>query len=361
MRLDSAPALLAITLLDLLARPQPPFSHAKHEAALKHKGTAVDANLDGLQLGIARALVALGVWAVAAHDVVQAGAAGDEAACAAALGVVAAADEAHELAHGVAVVPGRAEGVLADEPARREDDKVGHGGAGHGRRRRQHREDGRVRVVVGDCADGVEAAQVVLVGVVVALPGDDVKGRVCLARLEERIVHLDGDGEGVAALECRRAKVLAEVRHGGLEVARVGESVGANGAQLGQHEVALVQLQRIASGRARDADVVLDAAGDDGDLHGPHQQPAELGADVEVALLRHNQEVAVGRVKGRVGVHALAGGVDEHAQALLQRGIACAGHEPHARHKVQVARRVVVKGVPSQLVGDVAQLGGVGA
>lgn len=107
--------------------------------------------------------------------------------------------------------------------------------------------------------------------------------------------------------------------------------------------------------------LVLDAAGDDGNLHGPYQQPAELGADVEGAVLRDNQEVAVGRVKGRVGVHALAGGVDEHPQALLERGIAGAGHEPHAGDEVQVARLVVVKGVPSQLVGDVAQLGGVGA
>lgn len=250
VRLDSAPALLAISFLDLLARPQPPVSHANHEAALKHKGTAAGANLDRRQLGIARALVALGVRAVAAHDVVQAGAAGHEAARPSALGVVAAADEAHELAHGVAVVPGRAEGVLADEPARREDDKVGHGGARDGRRRREHREDGRVRVVVGNCADGVEAAQVVLVGVVVAVPGDDVKGRVCLAGLEERVVHLDGDGEGVAALGGGRAKVLAEVSHGRLEVARVGQAVGADGAQVREDEVALVQLQGVASGRA---------------------------------------------------------------------------------------------------------------
>lgn len=251
VRLDTAPALLAIALLDLVARPQPPFGNTNHEAALKHKGTAAGADLYGRQRGIARALIALGIRAVAAHDVVQAGAAGHEAARTAALGVVAAADEAHELAHGVAVVPRRAEGVLADEPARREDDKVGHGGAGHGRRRREHREDGRVRVVVGDCADGVEAAQVVLVRVVVAVPGDDVKGRVGLARLEERVVHLDGDGEGgVTALGGGGAKVLAEVSHGRLEVARVGEAVGADGAQLGEDEVALIQLQGVAARRA---------------------------------------------------------------------------------------------------------------
>lgn len=250
VRLDASPALLAVAFLDLLAGAQSPFGDADHEAALKHEGTAATADLDGGERGVAGTLVAVGVWAVAAHDVVQAGASGDEAAGAAPLGVVAAADEAHELAHGVAVVPGRAEGVLADEPARGEDDEVGDGGAGHAGRGGQDGEDGRVRVVVGDGADGVEAAQVVLVGVVVALPADDVKGRVGLARVEERVVELDGDVERVAALGGRGAKVLAEMGYRCLEVAGVGEAVGTNGAQLGEVEVALIQLERIAPGRA---------------------------------------------------------------------------------------------------------------
>lgn len=250
MRLDASPALLAVALLDLLAGAQSPFSDTDHEAALKHEGTAATADLDGGELGIAGTLVAVGVWAVAAHDVVQTGASGNEAAGAASLGVVAAANEAHELAHGVAVVPGRAEGVLTNQPAGREDDEVGDGGAGHAGRGRQDGEDGRVRVVVRDGADGVEAAQVVLVGVVVALPADDVKGRVGLVRVEERVVELDGDVERIAALGGRGAKVLAEMGHGGLEVAGVGEAVGADGAQLGEVEVALVQLESVAPGRA---------------------------------------------------------------------------------------------------------------
>lgn len=250
VRLDASPALLAISLLDLLARPQSPLGDTNHEAALEHEGTAAGTDLDRRQLSVACALVAFGIWAVAAHDVVQAGTAGNETASTAALGIVAAADESHELAHGVAVVPGRAEGVLTDQPARWEDDEVGHGGARNGRWRREHCEDGRVWVVVGDGANGVEAAQVVLVGVVVALPGDNVEGRVGLASLEERVVHLDGDVEGVAALGSCRAKVFAELSHGRLEVSRVGQAVGTNGAQLWENEVALVQLQRVASGWA---------------------------------------------------------------------------------------------------------------
>lgn len=46
------------------------------------------------------------------------------------LAVVLAGDEAHELAHDVAVEVGRAEGVGGDRPAGREDDKVRQRGAG---------------------------------------------------------------------------------------------------------------------------------------------------------------------------------------------------------------------------------------
>jgi len=64
---------------------------------------------------------------VAAHAVVQAGAAGNETFR---LGVVFASDEAHELVHEVAVEPGWAEGVLGDDPAWRKDSEVYVGSTG---------------------------------------------------------------------------------------------------------------------------------------------------------------------------------------------------------------------------------------
>jgi hypothetical protein len=59
------------------------------------------------------------------HHVVQAHAARHEAFF---LGVVLAVDQAHEFAHDVAVIPGRAEGVFGHQPARREDDEIDIGG-----------------------------------------------------------------------------------------------------------------------------------------------------------------------------------------------------------------------------------------
>src|SRR5208282_5812501 len=120
-----------------------------HPAALEHeRQRAVD--LLRPQLGRAGPGERLGVRAVRGEGVVQAGPAGLEPL---GLGVVDAAYQAHVLGHDVAVVPRRAEGVLADQPARREDHEVDVGQAGQLAGRGEHGEDGRVGVVEADRAD----------------------------------------------------------------------------------------------------------------------------------------------------------------------------------------------------------------
>jgi len=317
VHLDALPRVRAVLLLDLLARPEPPLGDPDHEAALEHEGAASGADELGLEPGdVPGALVAGRVGAVPAHDVVQARAARAESALAGLLGVVHAPDQAHELGHGVAVVPRRAEGVLGHEPAGREDDKVGDRRARAVRHRGEHGEDARVRVVERDAPDGVEPAQVVLVWEVVAVPGDHVKGRVRLLRVEQGVVELARDPVLVGPVGGRAgAVVLGEAGEGRLEVARVGEAVGPDGPQLRQRKVALVQLQRVPPDRvvAGQGHLELDAARHDADLHRPDQQVSQLGADVEHALLGDEQQVAVGRVEGLVGGHRLARGEDEDA------------------------------------------------
>src|SRR3546814_3961728 len=64
------------------------------------------------------------------------------------LGVVHALDQAQEFAGGVAMKPGRTEGVLGHQDSRGENDEVR---VGHARRRRwrgQHRENAGVRMIV---------------------------------------------------------------------------------------------------------------------------------------------------------------------------------------------------------------------
>lgn len=128
---------------------------------------------------------------VSAHAGVQRGAAGYETGL---FGVVNALDEAHVLGHAVAVEPRRTEGLFLDQPARREDDEICDCSAVHCAGTREHCKDGRVGVVVRDGADRAEAIQVVFVGIIVSVPGDDVVWRMVLLKLEEltqKLVHND--------------------------------------------------------------------------------------------------------------------------------------------------------------------------
>lgn len=94
------------------------------------------------------------------------------------LGIVGALDQSHELVHQVAMEPRRTEGVFRHHPAWWEDHEIEIRQAVNTGRRCQHSENRRVRVVETDRADGVETAQVVLVGDVVAVPGHDVEWRM---------------------------------------------------------------------------------------------------------------------------------------------------------------------------------------
>lgn len=253
-----------------------------------------------------------------AHDVVQTRTRRLETT--AGLRVVAAAYQAHELGHGVAVVPRRPEGVLSHEPAGRENDEVGNGGAGVVGGPRQHGVNGGVGVVEGDRADGVEASEIVLERVVIAVPGDNVEGAVVLARGEQGVVEF--------AVQLVLFLAVVEISHRCLEVSGIGEAVGSNGAQLGKLVVALVELADVASHwTCRQSNTVStvtfvvsengwwavflrviflpDTPRDDTDLIRTNHQSAQLGLDVQNTVLRDNQEVPISRVEGLLP-HVLA-------------------------------------------------------
>ncbi len=207
------------------------------EARLEHEGEGAF-EFDGLQFGGAGSGEGFGVGAVAAHAVVEAGSAGDEAF---GLGVVFALNEAHELVHEVAVEPRWAEGVLGDDPARREDGEVHVGGAGDLAGRGEDGVDGWVGVVEADGVDAVEAGEVVFAGRVVAVPGDDVEGRVVEVGGPEIALKFCDDLEGGVV-----AVVVGGM--GGEEVAGVGEAVGADCAEFRQAEAGSVVFEEIAAG-----------------------------------------------------------------------------------------------------------------
>lgn len=134
---------------------------------------------------------------------------------------------------------GRSKRVLGHHPSRREDDKVARRHARLGGGARQHGKDRRVQVVHRHAVDADKVRQVVLERRVVAVPRHDVKRRVLHLRLEELADKLE-------LLDKRRLAAL-EAGNWRAKVARVGEAVGADRAEVGQAKVAVEHFAHVAA------------------------------------------------------------------------------------------------------------------
>src|SRR5215467_6426288 len=93
----------------------------------------------------------------------------------------------------------------------------------------------------------------------------------------------------VAVLECR---------YGGAEIARVGEAIGADRAEIGQTEERPVILADIAPRPVIDeVDAEFDAARHDGDLARTRLDHPELGGEQQTSRLWQDQQLPVSVVK----------------------------------------------------------------
>ena len=147
------------------------------------------------------------------------------------LRVVGAVDQAHGLAHHVAVEPGRAERVLGHHPARREDHEVGVGPARHVARAGQHGEDRRIGMVEADRADRVEAREIVATRREIAVPGDDVERRMVERRRPQRPEHFWTTSVG-SSLSSNQATGVSKSRGLARPLAPIGPRSGSrNGAR----------------------------------------------------------------------------------------------------------------------------------
>ncbi len=127
----------------------------------------------------------------------------------------------------------------------------------------------------------------------------------------------------------RRVLVLIG-RDRGEEIAGVGKAVGADRAALRQREGAAVIFAEIAArGAACDLDAEFHAARDHHDLAGLGVDPAELGDETQVALLRHEHHLAVGIVEMLID-HRFGDEKDMRRHAGLRAGISRRGHGLHA-------------------------------
>src|SRR5690606_604172 len=142
------------------------------------------------------------------------------------LGIVGAVDQPHEFAGYVAVEPWGTESVLHGQDAWRKNGEIHVADPCGIRGGCQDGEDRRIRVIETDRTYHIVVTQVVLVGVVGAMPGHDVQRRVVDGALPE------------APREFRdQAEVALDVFVGGdrsEEVSRIGKTIGSYRSELRQ-------------------------------------------------------------------------------------------------------------------------------
>ena len=238
------------------------------------------------------------------------------------------------------MIPGRTERVLADHPALGEDDEVDIGRAGRLRRRGQHGEDRRIGMVEQHCADRREAAQIVFVWEVVAVPGDDVERRE--AGLGPEQFAAPFDKERVRSIDILVGRTRRQ------EVARIGEAVGADRPAVRQREATAVILADVGAHRSVDEfDAEDDAARNDADLARLDVDDAELGAEADLALLRDDEEFTVGVIEV-LAHHRLRDEHDMRSHAGLSVDVAGGGEGAHAGDEGELVLRHR-RGRPAQL------------
>src|SRR5258708_22511368 len=107
------------------------------------------------------------IGSMPAHTIVERGSAGYESR---ALGVVDAMNQTHVFTRHIAMEPRRPKGILHRQPAGRENPEIDLAGSPGVAWRMQDQENRRVRMIVGNRSNGIEAAPVVFVRKIVAVP-----------------------------------------------------------------------------------------------------------------------------------------------------------------------------------------------
>ncbi|KAG1450372.1 hypothetical protein G6F57_016420 [Rhizopus arrhizus] len=196
-------------------------------------------------------------------------------------------------------------------------------------------------MVEADRADGVEVAQVVLVRRVRAVPGHDVQRRMVDRCAPQAAFELGDQLEvTVHVLECRMR---------GLEVAWVGQAVGADRAEVGQLQQRAVVLADVAAARAvGQFHPEAHATRDHRDLLRLDLDHAHLGQQAQRAQLGHDQQLAIGVVEIAAD-HVAVGRVqmDAHTRVRIGRTVATHGVQAFDEVGRQLRQR---QRAPAQLV-----------
>ena len=162
-------------------------------------------------------------------------------------------------------------------------------------------------MVVRNGADRIEAAQVVFIGNVVAVPGDHVEWRVVHLRNPQPSEKFRDQLVPAVGIFVARSRYP--------EISRVGKAIGADRPKIGEFERRTEILADVAASGARlHVHSKAQAARNDRDFLRLEVDAAELRVEGQGAQLRHDQQFAVGAVKVTVA-HLLIGRVEINAAA----------------------------------------------
>lgn len=158
-------------------------------------------------------------------------------------------------------------------------------------------------------------------------------------------------------------RVFLEIADRCLKVPRASQTICADWSQVRQNEVRFKGLTYVAAVEAALAvlavklriavDHELDTARNDADLQRLDNHAAKLGRDVEVALLRYDEPVTIGREECRIRaalIHVLVKRISVDAQAVLHLRFAGAAHLKAAFDEVEVTVLFNLHRLPSFLV-----------
>ena len=204
-------------------------------------------------------------------------------------------------------------------------------------------------MIEADRVDRVEARQIVAIGREIAVPGDDV---------ERRMIQCGAPQTALELLDHRVWFIaILEPRHRGFDIARIGEAVGADRAEIRQAKQGAVIFADIATRlTVGQRDAKPHPTRDHRDLQGCDIDPAQLGIDRQPPLLGDDQHLAVGGEEG--ACHVAIGDIAVDADAALFRDVPGAavarqtvdpvGRRVGQRQRIPAhpvgARRYVVKG-----------------
>ena len=181
-------------------------------------------------------------------------------------------------------------------------------------------------MVIADRTDGVEAAQIVFVRRIVAMPADHVQRRMIDACRPKMALEFRDQFE--IAFDVFVSRDRRE------EIAGVGQAIRPNRPEVGQPEHRAKVFANVTTRRAvRQRHRETQAARNHRDFLRLDLEDSKLGRNPQSALLRHDQQLTVGIVKVTTG-HIAIGRVQMNADTRLPRRTAVASHGEQAVEKI---------------------------